>query len=925
MILSTIRPDILVCSETWLDSRTPDSFISSSFPYSCFRKDRGKSVRKKHGGGVLCLIRDHLSVQSISLPCSRPFDILALDIQNPISLDKIRLISVYRPGHISSEENLLFLDTLVDLSCVPHSCIFVGDFNYHIDFSKNEALTAIDKAFLSYCTSLNLRQFVSQPTRGLNILDLVLSSDECVHNVTVVPPIVHSDHSSIRFNIHFTVPESVVHPRLDYCNTDFKAANKLLLSVDWENVLLPFNNISELYEKFSNFVVSVLLKFTPLIFPKPLFLSFPIHIRNLLGTKQRLFKQLSKQDSPELRIKYNSSCAELEKHLCKLGAYRERKYIKSLHKTEFFRYINSRINNKTKKISCFRISQSGALLVTDNDKALALSEQFSNVFTVDNGLLPPLFSNERSQSQQLFPVITPELVLPLLSKLKKSTACSFDCIPQLFFKKCCAGLAYPLCHIYNLSICSSTVPDAWKQSFVTPIPKISSPKLASDFRPISITSPACKVMEKIICDWIHSWLAKENLLPSEQHGFVKGRSVETQLLECQHLWFEAIDSGKCIDIIYYDFAKAFDKVSHPKLLFKLSSLGLPSIILDWLHSFLSARTFSVKVGNATSDPAPVISGVPQGSVLGPLLFIIYVSELPTLLKTGNNIEVRCFADDLKVFSVYKPEESANSYRNLQSSIDRLGIWCDDWQLEIAHHKCNVVYMGKGNPQLPYSIDNTPIDMSCSVRDLGVRIQNNLQFVDQIANVYSGSLGKLFLLLKCVKSRDASVLLLCYKTWVLPKLEFASCVWSPHKQKDIKRLERVQATFTRIVYHKCFSQNYDSFTMPQYAERLKELGLVSLQERRVRKDLVMAFRILKGELRVASSRFFGHKPNRARVSIYNFRLPLCKTQHFTNSFFNRTAKWIMKLPKPLQSLPNSISFKNALEKIDVISLFGLTRV
>lgn len=865
------------------------------------------------------MIRNHLVCEKTFHSATPHYDIISVDVQDPISLETLRFVAIYRPGDITFEQNNSFIDHLLEISSVSYSCIFVGDFNYHINFTSMQSNNASARSFIDFMNNLSLRQYVSAPTRGANILDLVLCAENCIFDVLVCESKISSDHSAVTFKTTFPAIESVSHPIFLYAKADFKAIETILQNSIWENILLPYNSIDQLYSNFAKYLSLVLHQHTPTLCKKPLYVTYPSYIRNLISAKQRLFQSLSssRHELPQNVDSYQYICRELKRHLQQFEAYKQRRLLKSLHKTKFYSYLNSRSSIRSPEISSFRSSPSGPLLVKPLDQAEALAQQFLSVFIVDDGVLP--FIPQCPVTMSL-PVIFPQSVSSILRSLKPGCSLPPDKLPQIVFKKCHASLSIPLSFIFNLSLELGTVPAPWKESIIVPLAKKNNPVVASDFRPISLTSTSCKVMEKLLCQWLYDHFTLNGFIPEQQHGFVRGRSVESQLLDVQYEWLQAADECKFTDVIYYDFSKAFDKVSHSKLLHKLYSSGVPINLVKWIESFLVNRTFSVKVKDVQSGHYSVSSGVPQGSVLGPLLFLFYVSELPNFLERAQ-VKVRCFADDLKVYVVYKKEEYQQAHLNMQTSINYMLEWCNTWQLEIANHKCHALYLGTANPKHAYHIAAVPLDEVKSVRDLGIKIQNNLQFNEHLNLVYNSAIWKMHILLRIVHIRDPAIIVHCFKTWVLPKLEFSSSVWSPFKMKDIRKIERVQSSFTRIVYFKCFGVRCYT-DLPNYRDRLRRLELVSLQERRIRKDLVLAFKIISGEVRLSRSKYFRPKPTNGRTKFYNFHIPFTKCSAFKNSFFIRAAVWLMKLPSDILKAQNSIQFQAALKKIDLVSFFQL---
>ena len=257
-------------------------------------------------------------------------------------------------------------------------------------------------------------------------------------------------------------------------------------------------------------------------------------------------------------------------------------------------------------------------------------------------------------------------------------------------------LARPLQIIFNESLLLGVVPDAWKKAHISPIHKKGNKADPNNYRPIALTSIACKVMEHIVRGRIIEHINCNNLFDSRQHGFISGRSCFTNLLQTMDAWTKLIEDGEDLDAVYLDFSKAFDTVPHERLLHKLSVYGIQDPLLSWIRSFVSGRKQRVVVGGEASDWSDVISGVPQGSVLGPTLFLLYINDMPSTVKTS----ISLFADDTKLYSPCKDHDL------LQADLDMLCNWSSKWQLLFNTDKCKVVHIGRTNQQLSYTmLDN----------------------------------------------------------------------------------------------------------------------------------------------------------------------------------------------------------------------------
>ena len=375
---------------------------------------------------------------------------------------------------------------------------------------------------------------------------------------------------------------------------------------------------------------------------------------------------------------------------------------------------------------------------------------------------------------------------------------------------------------------------------VTPIHKADDRHCAANYRPITITSVLCRLLEKVIKEQFYHHLHQANLLPDEQHGFRTGRSCLTNLLETYEDITKLVDQGLPVDEVFLDFAKAFDKVPHQRLLIKLQKLGIGGSLLNWIESFLSNRFQQVEIRGSLSKLVRVLSGVPQGSVLGPLLFIAYILDLPENIR---NCYCKIFADDTKIYRVVA---SSSDVKVLQKDIDSLSSWCDKWCMLFNVKKCYVMHYGKNNAKALYHIRGDSLEMSETYKDLGVLVSNDLKVSQQVTKCVSKANSVLGMIRRTFSYIDKDILLQTYKVYVRPILEYCQQVWCPYLSKDINEIEKVQRRATKLLVElsdKC------------YEERLQALGLYSLAERRVRGDMIHMFKLCKGILDINPRKFF----------------------------------------------------------------------
>ena len=548
---------------------------------------------------------------------------------------------------------------------------------------------------------------------------------------------------------------------------------------------------------------------------------------------------------------------------------------------------------------------SGDLLLSNESKAAAFNQFFTSVFTIDDGKnlhLPQRCGENFPGSLDL----SPEVVYKYLQKTPGKLSLGPDGLPPLLFKKLAISLAEPLSYIFNFSYTLGKIPHQWSTANVSPIFKNKgSPSLVSNYRPISLTCVACKVMESIIRDTLLAFLSKNNLISSHQHGFVHGKSTVTQLLECLNFWHKSLDEGKVVDVIYLDVSKAFDTVSHQKLLSKLPSYGIAGPMLQWLKAFLADRRQRVFVDGIYSDWSPVPSGVPQGSVLGPLLFLLYINDITDLDLSG---WIKLFADDIKLFyETLKPFD----FSPLANDLQKVVSWAEKNQLKLALTKSNVLHLGRKNPQYPYTVGKVSLPKLTEVKDLGVYLTPDLKSHQHCNKICASANQMSALIFKSFENKSENFLFKLFQVYIRPKLEYASCVWNPYLISDVDLIEKVQRRFTKRI---------PNLSDLNYHQRLVKLNAHSLKTRRLILDLVFLYRILNNLTDLdPNDLFFQDISGTTRG--HSRKLYVRRTNHdqYKNFFVNRIVPTWNNLPNDIVNAP---SVENFRDKIRARFSYGL---
>ena len=561
---------------------------------------------------------------------------------------------------------------------------------------------------------------------------------------------------------------------------------------------------------------------------------------------------------------------------------------------QFWKYINSK-RKCQQGISALKM-EDGTYTTSDKEKAEVLDDLFSSVFTNENmENLPKTTPGEGSNGVFLSEIIiTEEAVKRKLKALDPCKTPGADNIHPRLLRELSEELAKPLTLIFNKSLEEGKLPSEWKKANVTAIFKKGDKSQANNYRPVSLTSIVCKVLESFIRDSIQEFFENLNLYSKCQHGFRKKKSCTTQLLEVMEDFSKFFDNNNNFDVIYLDFKKAFDSVPHQRLIRKMESYGITHNILRWTEDFLSNRTQRVIVGGEESKNSKVVSGIPQGSVLGPTLFTIFINDLPECV----NSLCKVFADDTKVYNL------ADNKDQLQADLNRIQDWSDTWQLPFNAGKCKCLHFGKNNPNHTYYLKDTPIGNCTEEKDLGVTFDNTLKFNEHICNITNKANQVLGLIKRNFKYLDPVNLIKLYKALVRPHLEYGQSVWSPYLKKHKKMLENVQRRTTKLLPHLKYLS---------YDERLQYLDLPSLQFRRLRGDLIQMYNMLQNKDNNQDYKyFFDINENNTRGHNLKLTKPQCKIEIRKNSFALRHINIWNNLSHRTVNAKNTNDFKNMVD-------------
>ena len=885
-------------TETWLDSQFDNSSLLLN-DFQIFRRDRAHGS-DSHGGVMIC-IRKIYNVTQVSLQTEKELCFVNINLKR-VSL---KVGVAYRPPSMNSGESIVFFNIIRNFLENSQNYVLFGDFNLPgINWEELTALNATEKYFLDICNELNVHQVIREPTTEYGSrLDLCLCSDsEMVKNPEVREFFSSSDHAIITCEIYLNC--QVRNEKTIFYNfneADWEMARAHLALVNWDYYFHSCSDVYSVWNLFVRLIDEMLCLYVPTGSIRKNDLPwFNSKLKNMKKIKLRKWKKYQRSRSHRFLVEYrtysNLYASELVKSRTK---YEENKFYKKSHKPkQFFNFI--RKSTETTDEVAPLLSEEN-IFYSDSEKCNILSRHYKKMFTVENDNLPYMDQCMPENSFTDF-MITETDVVKAIQNMNANSGPGFDGIFPKFIKNLAPFLIKPLCKIFNMSLNSGKVPEDWISSIIIPIYKRNGkPSLSASYRPINLTSCVSKIFERILYGKIMEFLLENDLISKSQHGFLSKRSTVTNLLTCTFDWVSFFNEKQALDIIYIDYEKAFDKVPHKKLLYKMRKLGFGGKIMSWIESFITKRRQCVRVKDSYSQFESVDSGVAQGTLLGPLLFILYLSDVTKVIE---NSELILYADDSKIYHKTNTNDDCNK---LAQDLRKLENWCNEWQLSINYEKCEVLRIGKNNLNCPYEMGECTIPSKNFCRDLGVFIgkdiyyRHHYEILSRNCHYFCRKLKYSF------TSRNVDFLIFMYRTYVLPKLDYASCVWSPYFKKDVDLLENVQRKFTKFLP--------EMFNVP-YLERLKILNLVTLEERRIFLDIILVYRMYHGLVDLDFHRYFSFNEMRTRGHSLKLNIARSRVNCHKYHFFNRIVKIWNSLPAKIVLIDKFKVFKVELFKYNV---------
>ena len=936
---------LLVTTESHLNSDILNEEIKIP-DFEVYRSDR-RAPRKC--GGVAVFTHQSMKIRESKIKrfSNSTCELLILEVEDL----NLHIVTIYRPPDTTCDKFqpcLSEVEQYLKQISSSGNIMLLGDFNFPFlkwkevedsviysivsGSTKDEQNQA--QALLNIADYFFLSQVITEPTRLENTIDLVFTNNpDLLTNINIQKVSKHlSDHNEIIANLNWTIPEVPSEKFAKHTSTlaslnfwsekaDWIGMNSYLSGINWSQRITSETDVTTDIHFLSDELSKASENFIPKKRSK-LCHQIPRDRKILMRRNKFLKRKLLTQHKDKKVDKIQNEMIEIQTKLLKsheaerlTNEVKVTKGIKNNSKL-FYSYAK-RFLKKQQKIGPLK-DKFGNMESDPLKMSEIIKEQYEKSFSkkknhIEVSLSKPT-SNTTININDLFSDndpfthidITKEDVVSAIKATKINSAPGPDGVPPILLHNCIDSIVNPLHQILKKSFENSDIPEIWKEAFITPIYKNKGDKSdSSQYRPISLTSQIVKLLERIIRIYLIQYLEVNHAFPDSQHGFRPGRSTVTQLVEQYENILNALTKKHNMDIIMLDYAKAFDTINHSILLHKLKNLGISGTVGKWIANFLLNRNQRVAVNGFQSNPSKVISGVPQGTILGPVLFLVYIADIADNITHST---VSSYADDSKVSKEIKSEVDG---KELQKDTNILYRWSDNNLMQFNSTKFEVLRIGSNN-DLKQNIKYTnpegdEIPETDLVKDLGVHFNSRGDFSDHIKLKVSKAKQIAGYIMRTFLSRKPEIMLTLLKSLVLPIIDYSSVIWNPHTQQDIAFIESVQRNYT---------SKLDGMADMNYYSRLKSLNLYSSERRRDRYQILYIFKIIHG--RVPNPGIsFKWSQRRGKVITY----PSVSSQSskaatlLHHSFTRRAPRLFNALPQSLRNIPAHTSADLLKSKVD----------
>lgn len=829
--------------ETWLSPnvRNCELFPANYVVYRCDRDSVATGLVR--GGGSLLAAKNNYIITSIDLSLLRnSFPLIDIVGCKWVLTHVVYFLYViYIPPQVNVVLFDAFLQEFEQVVLAQNNVIILGDFNVS-QFIVKDVQDPKTQSIVSFINILNMKQLNETLNVNNRQLDLIISSINCsvVRESTPLvgedshhPALVVTTHGPNVVRNNFPVNLDCNDAPYNFKKADFVGLYNNLLEVDWE-FLDNIKDVDLMCNLFYDQLYNIIDKFVPKF--KTYKRKYPpwydSNIRYCLKVKYSYFKKYKSTNS----VHYYREFSRIRNHIKRLVEDAYKNYLLSVQtkitsdpKT-FWTYIRTKLG--TSRIPS-NISYRNTTFADPQSTVNGFAQFFSSVFNPKNVDVGP-FSNP-SYASIVIKELTEKDLLPVLKHFKNKMTSGHDFLPSFLIKDCAYVLVIPLLKIFNTILKTSVFPNRWKLARVCPVLKTGSSGVAENYRPISILCNFAKAFEKVVYNLLLPQV--KPFISTSQHGFLSKRSTVTNLSILNQTLCTSLDQRHQVDVIYTDFSKAFDKLDHGILLEKLNTLGFSDSLLLLFSSYLSNREQFVAYNGYKSFKYLATSGVPQGSNLGPLLFLLFINDLCSSLTCGNLL----FADDLKIYTIIYSTEDCMRF---QEQLSEVVHWCEENKLLLNPSKCKVCSFTRNKNVVffQYKINDIIVTNTDTVLDLGVLYDSKLSFKQHVDNITKSALKSLgFMMRNCNSFNNQIALKQLYFTLVRSHLEYCSLIWFPIYGEYKIKIENVQRRFLKFLNLKVLGfypqRGYNHRTL------LNIFNFQSLEARRIVTSLLFLYKLL----------------------------------------------------------------------------------
>lgn len=837
--------DIITFTETWLDVSL-EALVKLD-NYNAIYKHKSKN---KEGGGLAIYIANGMNFitrNDLKVPLEKQelYDCLFIEVVFPQKCKNIVIGVFYRsPSHNSENDFIADINNIFDqISHENKEVILLGDSNIDLLKYRNHK-PASD--YLDMLTSASYSPTITLPTRvtsnSATLIDHIFKKQSTLSYVSGTLTNDITDHfmNFILLNVASVkthVPKKITFR--PYSDKNIKAMNQALTQHNWVNVI-SFNNPCQAYDEFiktyilylNTYIPEKTVNFNP--FKHKINRWITKGILKSMKTRDKLYNkwrqakcQMRQRDLEQQYKSYRNQLTALIKIAKK--NYWQNVFEESKHD---MKVTWKNINNILKKTSN---KSDIPTIIKDAEKTYTAQKEISNAFNsfysqigtnlahkIKKSMINPkhyLPDINLPNSFALLPTCTEEII-KIVKNFKPKISCGYDSISPKLLCQTYTGILEPLVYIINQSLITGIVPQNMKLAKVIPIYKSGDSSQIKNYRPISLLPSFSKILERIVYNRLYEFLLKHNILTSSQYGFRTGMSTELAILELQDRIAENLSNKKHCIGMFLDLSKAFDTLNHSILLTKLEHYGIRGIALSWFKSYLSNRQQFTSINDNVSTTANITCGVPQGSILGPLLFLIYINDITNASSIPNLI---LFADDTNL--IFENKDLSLLVKNVNDEINLIAEWFKSNMLSLNIEKTKWIHFLKktqtNNVPISVKIDGIEISQVKSINFLGITIQNNLQWEEHIA-IKANKIAKVNSILYRLKHFiPEQTKLNIYNALISPHLNYGLSAWGSATQSALKRLIVLQKKSLRAISN----SKYNCHTNPLF----KRYNVIKLED------------------------------------------------------------------------------------------------